>query len=155
MVTLFSKGLLDCIIRHFTNHLRQIREITRAQGPFQLPQSLPLCNRKAKSVKFNLVLYKTFHLDKEIIYQLFHRISLAKTWYITETKGWSKGKRSLSHILTKQRNEFIKLDQTLVALIEGNLTEIEIYQDRDLLIKGRFTNYVNSRASQASRGRSL
>ena len=65
----------------------------------------------------------------------------------------SKGKRSLSHILTKQRNEFIKLDQTLVALIEANLTEIEIYQDRDLLIKGRFTNYVNSRASQASRGR--
>lgn len=95
------------------------------------------------------------HLDKEIIYQLFHRISLAKTWYITEAKGWSKGKRSLSHILTKQRNEFIKLDQTLVALIEANLTEIEIYQDRDLLIEGRFTNYVNSRASQASRRRSL
>lgn len=157
LVTLFSKGLLDCIIniRHFTNHLRQIREITRAQGPFQLPQSLPLCNRKAKSVKFNLVLYKTFHLDKEIVYQLFHRISLAKTWYITEAKGWSKGKRSLTHILTKQRNEFIKLDQTLVALIEANLTGIEIYQDRDLLIKGRFTNYVNSRASKASRGRSL
>ena len=42
-----------------------------------------------------------------------------------------------------------------MALIEANLTEIEIYQDRDLLIKERFTNYVNSRASQASRGRSL
>ena len=74
-----------------------------------------------------------------------------------ETKISSQARfdRSLSHILTKQRNEFIKLDQALVALIEANLTEIEIYQDRDLLIEGRFTNYVNSRASQASRRRSL